>query len=71
MTRKRERPVSPRHAVQTEMDGVTYRGSYSFELGRPPMLTVESEFDTTTTSAGGAPDVLARIILGEHVRNHR
>jgi hypothetical protein len=66
---RRNQRAPIRYDVETEIGGVTYRGKYFVQPGRIPMLTVESDYGSTTTTAGAGPETLARIILGEQVRN--
>lgn len=67
MPKRRQRsPI--RYDVETEVDGEVHRGSYEVSGG---MLTVKSMWGSKSTQPGARPDVLARILLAELVREEK
>lgn len=67
MALKRETPA-PYQIITNEIDGVTHKGQFRTERG---LITVRFEGRKTKTQLGGsvaAPEILARVLLGELVR---
>lgn len=62
-----KRPTAPpvRHNIECEVDGQVHRGTYEVTGG---VLTVHGAGGSKSAQPGARPDVMARIILGELVR---
>ncbi len=68
MTKRKTDWTSPRQPLSIEIAGITHRGDYQIENG---MIRVSFRGGAKVTHLGGsarAPESLARVILGELVR---